>query len=119
MNINKGWRFAMNDSVNGENLPFIICLDKGYRITLACMRIGKQMTLQPDFAKSDRKFNSEQTLSSASVASYRSGNERVVRYSKQIGLVRQGKHHNSNATLLDDSWLAWGFLANFIYGAVH
>lgn len=30
----------MNDIVNGEYVPFILCLDKDYRIILACIVPG-------------------------------------------------------------------------------
>ena len=63
----------MNDVFNDEQIAFLNCLDKGY---LECMRHGKQMTLQPNFVKSGKKFTATQALSSSSVASYRSGNER-------------------------------------------
>ena len=35
-------QFAMNDVFNEEQISFLNCLDKGYRITIACMQHGKQ-----------------------------------------------------------------------------
>ena len=48
--------FAEHDLINDLVKPFLNVLDKGYRITLECKDRGGQRTLQPDFAKSDRKF---------------------------------------------------------------
>ena len=96
-----------NINILDEQISLLICIGKGYRITLACMQHGKQMTLQRDFAESDKEFTATQTLSSSSVASYRSGNERGVRLSKQSGFVRQGKTGNSIAVILDDAWMVW------------
>ena len=42
---------------------------------------GCQLILQPDFKKSDKKFRREETISSAGIATDRSGNERVAKYS--------------------------------------
>ena len=57
-------------------------LDKGYWCTEDAFCEGEQMTVQPDFAKSDSQFKRMQTLRSACVATTRSGNERGVRNSK-------------------------------------
>ena len=57
--------------------------DEGYGYTEDAFREGEQMTLQPDFAKSNSQFKRTKTLRSAAVATTRSGNERGVRYSKQ------------------------------------
>jgi hypothetical protein len=53
-------------------------LDKCYRCVLAAWRAGGQLLLQPLFAKSDRKFTSNEVLLSGAVATDRSANERAV-----------------------------------------
>jgi len=45
-----------------SDIPFLNILDKGYRCVLAAWRAGRQLTLQPDFANSDRRFNSREVL---------------------------------------------------------
>jgi len=69
-----------------SDIPFLNILDKGYRCLLAAWRAWWQLMLQPDFAKSDRHFNSHEVLQSAGVATDRSGNERGVNVSKRSGL---------------------------------
>ena len=110
--------FAQSDLVCGSVKPFLNILDKGYRITLECKERGEQRTLQPDFAKSDRKFKAIESLSSSTVATDRSGNERAVRYSKASGYVKRGKYGQQDLKRIDDAWLAWGFLCNFVYEPV-
>ena len=46
------------------------------------------MTLRQDFAKSDSQFKRMQALRSAAIATDRSENERVARYSKQSGTIQ-------------------------------
>ena len=43
--------------------------------------------IHPDFAKTDRHFKGKETLTSAAIATYRSGNGRAVRLSKQSGYI--------------------------------
>ena len=71
-----------------RNLPFLNIMDKGYRILLAAWRAGKQLLLQPFYAKSDRKFNTNEVLVSSTVASDRSGNERAVNVAKRARMLR-------------------------------
>jgi hypothetical protein len=101
-----------------SNLPFTNILDKGYRSILSAWRAGGQLLLQPFFAKSDRKFSSEEVLQSAAVASDRSANERAVRVMKRSGLFTDGIHQKQNLEMMDDMWLAWGFQSNFMYKPV-
>ena len=54
--------FVHNDLVDGLVEPFLDVSDKGYRITLEYNDRGGQRTLQPDFAKSDRKFKAVESL---------------------------------------------------------
>ena len=46
-------------------------------------------SLQPLFAKSDKKFTRKQILSSASIAANRAANERGVKYSKTAGYFKK------------------------------
>jgi hypothetical protein len=85
---------------------------------LAAWRNGHQLTLQPDFAKSDRKFQRKETLSSAQVAADRSGNERAVRLSKMSGYLKRGLSNNQSLERFDQAWLAWGFQINFMFQKV-
>ena len=55
--------FAQNDLVDERVLPFINVFDKGYRNRLAAWRSDEQLTLQPEFARSDRKFGRDAALS--------------------------------------------------------
>ena len=49
------------------------------------------------------------------MATDRSGNERVVKYSKASGLLARGMSSKSDFKKFDDVWLAWGFQINFMY----
>ena len=110
--------FAEHDLVDGKNIPVTNVFDKGYRTRLAAWRNGKQLTLQPYFAKSDRKFNRKQTISSAQVAADRSGNERAVRLSKMSGYLKRGLSNTQRLESLDKVWLTWGFQTNFMFDQV-
>ena len=68
---------------NYEVVPLLNILDTGHRSTVVEWRAEFQLTIHPDFARSDRKFETIQTISSADVATYCSENERAVRLSKQ------------------------------------
>ena len=103
---------------SGKKILSINVFDKGYRIRLAAWRNGHQLTLQPDFAKSDRKFRRKETLSSAQVAADRSGNERAVRLSKISGYLKRGLSNNQSLERFDQAWLAWGFQINFMFQKV-
>ena len=61
--------FSEKDLVNEKHIPFLNIFDKGYRNRLAAWKAGKQLTLQPVFAKSDLRFRRKDTLSSAAVVS--------------------------------------------------
>ncbi len=60
--------FAKTDLVEGICVPFTNILDKGYRIVRICWREGQQQCIQPSFARSDKKFTSNEMLVSATVA---------------------------------------------------
>ena len=71
-------KLSQIDLVDGEKIPVLCILDKGYRMRVSGWRAGKQYVLQPHFAESDRKFSGNETISSAGVASDRGGKERAV-----------------------------------------
>ena len=79
-----------NDLVGGEMIPFLNVLDKGYWSTVASYRDGCQLTLQPNFAQSDRKFKAVEVISLAAVHTDHSGNERSVRLSKSSNRLKVG-----------------------------
>ena len=74
--------------------------------------------LQPDFAKSDRRFNSKEVNRSGAVSSDRSGNERAVNVSKRSGEIQRGLQKHQETSVIADAWLAWGFQVNFMYRPV-
>ncbi len=111
--------FAKNDT-SLQNPIFNIC-DKGYHLTHDASSHGRQYTLQPTFAQSDRRFNSGDVLCSAGVATVHSGNKQSVHHVKLSWLIQKGCsiQVNTNLAMLSDIWLAWGFHINFMYDAVH
>lgn len=112
--------FGEKDLVGDENeyIPFTSIFDKGYRNRLAAWKAGQQLTLQPTFAKSDRRFRRQETLSSAIVASDRSGNERAVRLCKMSGYISRGLDNNQSFERMHKVWLCWGFQVNFMFSTV-
>jgi len=100
------------------HIAFLNIVDKGYRCTLAAWRAGRQLMLQPDFARSDQRFNSREVLRSGAVASDRSSNERGVNVMKRSALIRRGLGKHQDPASLADAWLAWGFQVNFMYKPV-
>jgi hypothetical protein len=97
-----------------SNLSFTNILDKGYHCILAAWRAGGQLLLQPFFAKSDRKFNSNEVL----VASNQSANEQAVKRMKVSSFIARGMHQQQDLECFSDIWLAWGFQCNFMYKPV-
>ena len=110
--------FSQSDIVEGHHIPFTNIFDKGYRSRLAAWRSGRQLTIQPNYAKSDQKFKAKETIQSASVATDRSANERAVKLSKRSGFLKHGLKNNGNPVRLDDAWLAWSFQINFMFAPV-
>jgi hypothetical protein len=74
--------------------------------------------LQPFFAKSDRKFSSNEVLLSGAVATDRSANERAVNRLKASGRIAGGIHQSQDLECASDIWIAWGFQCNFMYKPV-
>lgn len=99
-------------------VPFLNVYNKGYRAKMAAWENGKQLVLQPDFKDSDKKFNRDQTISSASVASDRGGNERVVNVSKRVGLISKGFLPNADPTRFNNVWTTFSHQANFMWDPV-
>jgi hypothetical protein len=110
-------KFSEKDESN-KSIPFTNVFDKGYRNRLVAWQAGGQLTLQPTFAKSDRKFRREDTLSSAVVAADRSGNERAVRLSKMSAYLNDGMENNQSIERIHLAWIDWGFQVNFMFNAV-
>jgi hypothetical protein len=106
--------FAKIDRIDGKILPFTLILDKGYRIVRICWRHGKQECIHPMFASSDRTFNSNEMLMSATIAADRLGNERAVKRCKESGYLKKGLRPGSCPIWLNNIWLAWSFQTNFI-----
>jgi DDE superfamily endonuclease len=105
--------------INNQSTSWTIILDKGYRgANVLAWDSGKQMIVQPCFARSDRRFTSAESLVSAAVAHDRSGNERAVKYIKHCGFLDKGLRGHENEIDMADVWLAWGFQLNFIYKSV-
>ena len=93
-------------------------LDKGYRVSEKNKKCGGQVTVQPVFAKSDRKFGGSETIYSGSIASLRSGNERFVNVAKRPGIIKRGFYLNYDQKMFEDIWMCWSFQANFMYDPV-
>jgi hypothetical protein len=110
--------FAENDRVNGRVVPFINGLDKGYRAKMAAWKSGKQMAIQPPFAKSDKRFKGKQTVYAGCIAHDRSGNERGVNVCKRSGLFQRGFLPGMSARRLQNYWRVWSFRVNFMYRPV-
>ena len=75
--------------------------------------------VQPVFMSSDRLVTASDTLTSACVASDRSGNERAVQVVKRSHYITKGLRSGGNPSRLNDVWESWSFMANFIYKPVH
>ena len=103
---------------NSEGNPFVNIVDKGFRSIVAALRAGKQLLLQPFFAKSDQKFSSNQVLTSAAIAADRAGNERAVDVAKRAGMLKRGVRPAESLERTCDVWLAWSFQSNFMYKSV-
>jgi len=120
--LQKQQRFQENDlvEIDGERrvIRFLNIYDKGYRAKMPAWQNGRQLVLQPDFKDSDKRFNRNQTISSASVASDRGGNERVVNVSKRAGLISKGFQPNADAIRFNKVWTTWSFQANFMFDKV-
>jgi DDE superfamily endonuclease len=107
------------DPIN-SNISWLNMLDRGYRnLGDYAWNRGQQMIVQPNFARSDDRFTSYETLRSASVASIRAGNERAVKNIKACKYISTGLHSNESCVRMCDVWLCWGFQINYMYKPVH
>ena len=84
-------------------LVFLNIYDKGYCAKAVAHQARKQLVLQLTFAESDKHFNFNQTLLSASVATDRGGNERAINVAKQSWYVKQGFRPNSDPKQMNDA----------------
>ena len=111
-------QFQEHDKVNNAVLPFLLILDKGYRITMLAKQYN-QSCWQPIFAKSNEQIQQNDLLLSVPLAVNRSNNERGVRYMKHSDLISNRiKRGNFDVQNIGDIWLAWGFQVNFMYRTV-
>ncbi len=99
-------------------VPFLNIYDKGYRAKMAAWKNGKQHVLQPDWAESDRRFGRSETVTSASVASDRGGNERSVNVSKRAGYISRGFQPNMCPVRFNKAWRTCAFQSNFMFQPV-
>ena len=85
-------QYAQDDLIEVRGVKgyraFLNIYDKGYRAKLVAHREGEQLVLQSDFAKSNKRFCTSQTLRSASVATDRGGNERAVNVAKRAWFLK-------------------------------
>lgn len=86
--------------------------------TSSSRRRGKQLMLQPNFARSDRRFTSKEVLRSGAVASHRSGNERAMNVAKRSATLKRGLQPGGDTAAISDMWLLWGFQSNFMFKPV-
>jgi hypothetical protein len=102
------------------NVPWLNMFDKGYRnIGGHAHQLGGQLVVQPNFARSDERFSSYQTLRSASVARMRAGNELAVKMVKNCKFITSRLKSNESAHRLCDVWLVWGYQVNYMFCPVH
>jgi len=87
------------------DIPFLDIYDKGSRPRMAAYNNGKQMVLQPHFAKSDKEFNHLETYSSASVATDHGGNKRAVNLGKRARYLSSGFKLNMCPKRYNTAWL--------------
>lgn len=109
---------AEKDKVGGIKLAFINIFDKGYRLVFHAWQYGKQLLFQPVFARADEKFTANEVTESSSVASDRSGNERAVGVCCRSSYISRGFVSGRDPEVLDDAWMSWSFMSNFMYEPV-
>jgi hypothetical protein len=107
-----------NPTVDGGSgkisvLPFTNIYDKRYGAMMIDWKYGAQKVLQPEWAKSDKRFRRDQTLLSASVAMDRGGNERAVNVCKRAWFVSRGFLPNMSPKQLNEAWTTWSFQQSY------
>ena len=108
---------ATQQELGGEK-SFVNIVDKGFRNVVAAWRHGRQMILQPAFAKSDRRFTSYELISSAAIAADRSANERAVKVCKRSGFLERGLRPGGDVAYFSETWRNWAFQVNFMFKPV-
>ena len=106
--------FTQNDLQEGKYINFTMIMDKGYRIAVAAWKRGEQTCIQPIFMESDKIFSTKDVIYTSTIASHRAGNERNVNLAKMSGFIKRGVHPKNNLSRIDDVWLGWTFMLNFI-----
>ena len=106
--------FAKADLQDGKYVAFTMIMDKGYRVTMAAWKHGEQTCIQPVFMEADKIFSTEDLIYSSTIASHRAGNERNVNLCKMSGFIKRGVHQKSKLSRMDDVWLGWAFMQNFM-----
>jgi hypothetical protein len=87
--------FIKNRDPQYMRISWLNMLDKGYcNLGDYAWNKGGQMIVQPNFARSDARFTSYETIRSASVASIRAGNERAVKNIKASKYISTGLMSN-------------------------
>jgi hypothetical protein len=78
--------FVTKRDSQSNHVPWLNMFDRGYRNISDHERAnGKQLVVQPTFSKSaETRFKTYDTLRSAAIAAVRAGNERSVKYAKQL-----------------------------------
>ena len=106
----------MRDDITETGIIFFCNeLDKGNICLEVAYQNGKQLTLQPDFAKSDRHFKRKETLASAAILTDRACKEKVARLSKQSGYISRGESQSGSLLCMDNACMAWSFQCNFMF----
>ena len=100
--------FQNEDLVNDSIKQFHSILVKYYRVERSTLS-SNQRVIQPIFAKSGHSFSQLEGLCISEIASDRSGNERVVRLSKQSGYINRGVQPAGSLLWMDNAWMAWSF----------
>ena len=113
-------KFSEKDRVGEDEklIPFTNGLDKGYRAKMAAWKNGKQIAIQPPYAKSDKRFTGRQTIYAGCIAHDRAGNERGVNVSKHSSLFQSGFKAGMSPIRFQKAWRTWAFQTNFMYKLV-
>ena len=104
--------------LSNANVPFTTILDKGYRAALGAWQAGRQLVMQPWFAKSDHKVSRQETLTLALIATDWLGNKRAVNIAKKSAFLRQGLQPNACPKCMDNVWCIWSFQVKFMFKPV-
>ena len=95
-------------------IPFTTILDKGYWCTVLMYRHGEQRVLQPIFKIKNKQSTDNEVLTTASIASDRSGNELAVKLMKTAGIIKGGIDSNQSFKTVNDYWHVYCFQVNLM-----